>query len=160
MFREDFVWGVASSAYQVEGRDPKDGAGRMIWDTFTGEGGIQDGTDAFVACDHMHRYPEDYRLMRLLGIKAYRFSVNWARLMPEGTGRVNEKAVALYRDMILEMKKNGITPYLTMYHWELPQALQDRGGWINEDIIHWFGEYARVIAEKFSDICEYFITLN
>ena len=160
MFREDFVWGVASSAYQVEGRDPEDGAGKMIWDTFTEEGGIQDGTDAATACDHIHRYKEDYKLMRLLGVKAYRFSVNWARLMPEGTGRVNEKAVTLYRDMILDMKRNGITPYLTMYHWELPQALQDRGGWLNEDIIGWFGEYAKVIAENFSDICEYFITLN
>lgn len=160
MFREDFVWGVASSAYQVEGRDAGDGAGRMIWDTFTEEGRILDGTDAATACDHIHRYKEDYKLMRLLGIRAYRFSISWARLMPEGTGAVNEKAVALYRDMILEMKRNGITPYLTMYHWELPQALQDLGGWLNEDIIGWFGEYARVVAEKFSDICEYFITLN
>ena len=160
MFREDFVWGVASSAYQVEGRDAGDGAGHMIWDTFTEEGRILDGTDAATACDHIHRYKEDYKLMRLLGIRAYRFSISWARLMPEGTGAVNEKAVALYRDMILEMKRNGITPYLTMYHWELPQALQDLGGWLNEDIIGWFGEYARVVAEKFSDICEYFITLN
>ena len=98
--------------------------------------------------------------MRLLGIKAYRFSVSWTRIMPQGTGSVNEKAIALYRDMILEMKKNGITPYLTMYHWELPQALQDKGGWLNEEIIQWFGEYAKVVAENFSDICEYFITLN
>ncbi|MDE6845811.1 MAG: beta-glucosidase [Lachnospiraceae bacterium] len=160
MFREDFVWGVASSAYQIEGRDPQDGAGKMIWDTFTEEGRIMDGTDANVACDHMHRYKEDYKLMRLLGVKAYRFSVSWSRIMPEGTGRVNEKAVALYRDMIASMKENGITPYLTMYHWELPQALQDQGGWLNEESIQWFGEYAKVVAENFSDICEYFMTLN
>lgn len=160
MFREDFVWGVASSAYQVEGRDSEDGAGRMIWDTFTEEGNISDHSNAYVSCDHMHRYPDDYKLMRLLGVKAYRFSVSWARLMPEGTGRVNEKAVALYRDMLSEMKKNGITPYLTMYHWELPQALQDKGGWLNEESIEWFGDYARVVAENFSDLCEYFITLN
>jgi len=160
MFRDDFVWGVASSAYQIEGKDPQDGAGKMIWDTFTEEGRILDGTDASVACDHMHRYAEDYKLMRLLGVRAYRFSVSWSRIMPEGTGRVNEKAIALYRDMIAKMKENGITPYLTMYHWELPQALQDRGGWLNEEIIQWFGEYARVIAENFSDICENFITLN
>lgn len=160
MFREDFVWGVASSAYQIEGRDVDDGAGKMIWDTFIEEGRIPDGKDALVACDHMHRYPEDYALMRLLGIKAYRFSISWARIMPEGTGRVNEKAIALYRNMILEMKKNNIVPYLTMYHWELPQALQDKGGWLNEESIQWFGEYAKVVAENFSDICEYFITLN
>lgn len=160
MFREDFVWGVASSAYQIEGSEPGDGAGRMIWDQFTKEGRTADGREVGAACDHMHRYPEDFKLMRILGIKAYRFSVNWSRIMPEGTGRVNEKAIKLYRDMIACMKENGITPYLTMYHWELPQALQNRGGWLNEESIQWFAEYARVIAENFSDVCEYIITLN
>lgn len=160
MFRDDFVWGVASSAYQIEGRDPEDGCGRNIWDTFTEEGRILDGKNAYTACDHMHRYKEDYKLMKLLGIKAYRFSMSWARILPEGTGKVNEKAIAMYRDMILTMKENGIEPYITMYHWEFPQALQDKGGWLNEDVIQWFGEYAKVVAENFSDICEYFITLN
>ena len=160
MFRDDFVWGVASSAYQVEGRDPEDGYGKNIWDTFAEEGRILDGKDAYTACDHMHRYKEDYKLMKLLGIKAYRFSMSWARILPEGTGKVNEKAIAMYRDMILSMKENGIEPYITMYHWEFPQALQDKGGWLNEDVIQWFGEYAKVVAENFSDICEYFITLN
>ena len=160
MFRDDFVWGVASSAYQVEGRDPEDGCGKNIWDTFTEEGRILDGKDAYTACDHMHRYKEDYKLMKLLGIKAYRFSMSWARILPEGTGKVNEKAIVMYRDMILSMKENGIEPYITMYHWEFPQALQDKGGWLNEDVIQWFGEYAKVVAENFSDICEYFITLN
>lgn len=160
MFRDDFVWGVASSAYQVEGRDPEDGCGKNIWDTFAEEGRILDGKDAYTACDHMRRYKEDYKLMKLLGIKAYRFSMSWARILPEGTGKVNEKAIAMYRDMILSMKENGIEPYITMYHWEFPQALQDKGGWLNEDVIQWFGEYAKVVAENFSDICEYFITLN
>lgn len=160
MFRDDFVWGVASSAYQVEGRDPEDGCGKNIWDTFAEEGRILDGKDAYTACDHMHKYIEDYKLMKLLGIKAYRFSMSWARILPEGTGKVNEKAIAMYRDMILSMKENGIEPYITMYHWEFPQALQDKGGWLNEDVIQWFGEYAKVVAENFSDICEYFITLN
>ena len=160
MFRDDFVWGVASSAYQVEGRDPEDGCGKNIWDTFAEEGRILDGKDAYTACDHMHRYKEDYKLMKLLGIKAYRFSMSWARILPEGTGKVNEKAIAMYRDMIFSMKENGIEPYITMYHWEFPQALQDKGGWLNEDVIQWFGEYAKVVAENFSDICEYFITLN
>jgi len=160
MFRDDFVWGVAASAYQIEGREEGDGAGKMIWDTFAEQGRIMDGYTADVTCAHATHYKEDYALMKNLGIKAYRFSISWARLMPEGTGRVNEKAVALYRDMIAEMKKNGVTPYLTMYHWELPQALQDKGGWLNPQIVDWFGEYAKVVAENFSDICEYIITLN
>lgn len=160
MFPENFVWGVASSAYQIEGTDPEDGRGKNIWDTFAEQGRIYDGQNADVACDHMHRYKEDFAMMRLLGVKAYRFSLNWARILPEGTGRVNEKAIALYRDMIKEMKKNGIEPYVTMYHWEFPQALQDRGGWLNEEVIEWFGEYAKVVAENFSDLAEYFITLN
>ena len=160
MFRDDFVWGVASSAYQIEGYDEKDGAGKCIWDTFAEEGHTKDGQDASVSCDHIHHYKDDFAMMRLLGVKAYRFSLSWSRIMPEGTGRVNEKAIALYRDMILEMKKNGIIPYITMYHWELPQALQDKGGWLNEEIIQWFGEYAKVVAENFADLCDYFITLN
>jgi len=160
MFPQDFVWGVASSAYQVEGREAGDGAGKTIWDTFCEEGRILDGYCADISCAHIKHYKEDYALMKSLGIKAYRFSVSWARIMPEGKGRLNEKAIWLYRDMIQEMKKQGITPYLTMYHWELPQALQDEGGWRSEEIVTWFGEYARVIAENFSDLCEYFITLN
>lgn len=160
MFRKDFVWGVASSAYQMEGRDENDCCGKSIWDTFTEAGNIRNGQNAYVSCDHIHRYKDDFAMMRLLGIKAYRFSVSWSRLIPDGTGEVNEKAVELYRDMICEMKKNGITPYLTMYHWEFPQALQDKGGWLNPASVEWFGDYAKVIAERFSDICEYFMTLN
>ena len=98
--------------------------------------------------------------MKNLGIKAYRFSLNWARILPEGTGRVNEKAILMYRDMILTMKENGITPYITLFHWEFPQALQEKGGWLNEEVADWFGEYAKVVAENFSDICEDFITIN
>jgi beta-glucosidase len=108
----------------------------------------------------MHHYKDDYALMKNLGIKAYRFSLNWARILPEGTGRVNEKAIAMYRDMILTMKENGITPYITLFHWEFPQALQEKGGWLNEEVVDWFGEYAKVVAENFSDICEDFITIN
>lgn len=108
MFRDDFVWGVASSAYQVEGRDKTDGAGKTIWDTFTEEGKVFENQNAYVSCDHMHHYKEDYAMMRLLGIKAYRFSLNWARILPEGTGKVNEKGIALYRDMIFEMKKMAL----------------------------------------------------
>ena len=160
MFRNGFVWGVAASAYQVEGRNRDFGSGKTIWDTFTEQGRILDGYSAEDGCLHIEHYKEDYALMKQLGIHAYRFSINWARILPEGTGKVNEEGVALYRDMIAEMKKNSITPYLTMYHWELPQALQDKGGWLNEQIVEWFGEYAKVVAERFSDLCEYFITLN
>ncbi len=160
MFQKDFVWGVASSAYQIEGTDPQDGRGENIWDVFSRAGRVYEGQNADVACDHMHRYKEDFALMRTLGIKAYRFSVSWSRIMPEGTGEVNQKAIDLYRNMIQEMLKNGITPYVTMYHWEFPDALQKKGGWLNEESIQWFGEYAKVIAENFSDLAEYFITLN
>lgn len=160
MFRDDFVWGVASSAYQIEGRDANDGAGKCIWDTFWEAGKIYDNHSAAISCDHIHRYKEDFALMRMLGIKAYRFSISWSRLIPDGTGEVNQKAVALYRDMILEMQKNGIEPYLTMYHWEFPQALQDRGGWLKEEAIEWFGYYAKVVAENFTDLCDKIFTLN
>ncbi len=160
MFQKDFIWGAASSAYQIEGYDPKDGHGECVWDAFTEAGGTYEGHTAYTACDHIHRYREDFALMRNLGIRNYRFSVSWSRLMPEGTGRVNEKAVELYRDMLLSMKENGITPYMTLFHWEYPQALYERGGWLNPDSPEWFGEYAKAAAENFSDLCSDFITIN
>lgn len=160
MFRDDFVWGVASSAYQVEGSDPADGRGKTVWDMFTEDGRVYENQNAYTSCDHMHRYKEDIALMKHLGIRAYRFSLNWARILPEGTGRVNEKAIEMYRDMILTMKENGITPYITMFHWEFPLALYEQGGWMNPKVVDWFGEYAKVVAEHFSDLCEYFITIN
>lgn len=160
MFDKDFVFGVADSAYQVEGRDAADGMGDCIWDAFCAEGRTADGSDASVACDRIHRYREDIRLMHYLGIRHYRFSLNWCRILPEGTGRVNEKGIAFYRDMIQTMLDNGITPYLTLFHWEYPQALQNQGGWLNEHSGEWFAEYAKVVAENFSDLCEYFITFN
>ena len=126
MFDKDFVWGVASSAYQVEGTDPEDGRGMTVWDAFIKEGKTYEHQDADVSCDHMHRYKEDYALMRNLGIRAYRFSLNWARILPNGTGEVNQKAIQLYRDMIVSMKKNGIEPYITLFHWEFPQNLMER----------------------------------
>ena len=160
MFDKDFVWGVASSAYQIEGTDSNDGHGKIVWDDFLADGNGFGSDDGTIACDHIHRYKEDFALMRNLGIKAYRFSLNWARILPEGTGKVNEKAIALYRDMILTMKENGITPYITMFHWEFPKELYKKGGWLNRDVVQWFGDYAKVVAENFSDLCEYFITFN
>ncbi len=160
MFQKDFVWGIASSAYQVEGTDPSDGRGRCVWDTFADGGHIYQNQGAERSCDEIHRYKEDFALMKNLGIKAYRFSVSWARILPDGVGEVNEKAIAFYRDMILAMRECGITPYLTMFHWEFPEALQQRGGWLNPEVVDWFGGYARVVAENFSDLCEYFFTIN
>lgn len=160
MFSDRFAWGVATSAYQIEGTDPEDGRGACVWDTFTHAGRADGGQTGDVACDHIHRYREDFALMEELGITAYRFSLNWARILPDGTGAVNEKAIRLYRDMMQEMKKHGITPYVTLFHWEFPQALYDRGGWLNEESVEWFGAYARVVAERFSDLAEYFITIN
>ena len=160
MFRKDFVWGVASSAYQVEGTDENLKRGKCIWDTFSEKLSNTGGGNGLVACDHMHRYKEDFAMMHKLGIKAYRFSVNWCRILPNGVGEVSEEGIAFYRDLITCMKENGITPYLTLYHWDLPQALEDQGGWVNPKIVDAFGEYAKVVAERFSDLVENFFTIN
>ena len=161
MFRDDFVWGVASSAYQVEGTDPVLKRGKCIWDTFSEADPFNTkGGNGLTACDHMHKYKEDFAMMRELGIKAYRFSINWCRILPNGTGEVSEEGVQFYRDLITCMKENGITPYLTLYHWDLPQALEDKGGWVNPEIVDWFGNYAKIVAERFSDLVEFFFTIN
>lgn len=158
--KDGFIWGVAASAYQIEGTDPEDGRGECIWDVYAREGHCFEGQDARVACDHMHRYRDDYKLMAEYGVKAYRFSMSWARLIPDGTGKVNDKAVELYRDMIECMIENGIKPFITLYHWELPQALQEKGGWLNPEIVEAFGYYAKVVAENFSDLVTEYMTLN
>ena len=161
MFRDDFVWGVASSAYQVEGTDPVLKRGKCIWDTFSEADPFNTkGGNGLTACDHMHKYKEDFAMMKELGIKAYRFSVNWCRIIPDGVGEVSEEGIKFYRDLITCMKENGITPYLTLYHWDLPQALEDKGGWVNPEIVEWFGNYAKIVAERFSDLVEYFFTIN
>ena len=161
MFPKDFAWGVASSAYQIEGNNSSIGGGQSIWDEFVQKAGaIADGSTGEIACDHINKYREDFKLMQKLGIKHYRFSISWAKIMPHGTGEVNEKAIALYRDMIEEMKGCGITPYLTLFHWEYPNELMEKGGWLNPKSSEWFYEYARVVAENFSDICDYYFTIN
>ena len=150
MFRGDFIWGVASSAYQIEGKGVKEVAGECIWDRFVKEAGrIADGADADVSCDFIRKYKEDISLMKYMGIRNYRFSLNWSRIMPEGTGQVNERAVRMYRDMIKFMKEKGIEPFITLFHWEYPQSLQERGGWVSSQSPEWFGRYARVVAENF-----------
>lgn len=161
MFCDDFAWGVATSSYQIEGNNPLVGGGKSVWDDFVEKkDAILDGSDGEVACDHINRYKEDIKLMSSLGIKNYRFSVSWAKIIPDGTGEVNEKAIEFYRNMILEMKKYGITPFLTLFHWEYPSALQEKGGWLNESSPEWFYEYACVIAKNFTDICDFYFTIN
>lgn len=160
-FREDFVWGAATSAYQIEGAVKEDGKGEHIWDVYTKEPGkIFEGHTGEVACDHYHRYKEDVQIMKQIGLKGYRFSVDWSRVLPEGTGRVNEKGMEFYDCLIDELLANGIEPYITMYHWELPYELYKRGGWMNPQIVEWFGEYAKLLAERFSDRVTHFFTLN
>jgi len=161
MFDKDFLWGCASSAYQIEGAWCEDGKGESIWDRFCHEGGhILNGDTGDIACDFYHRYKEDIALMRQMGIQAYRFSLSWSRILPEGVGKVNQKGIDFYNAVIDELLRNGIEPYITLYHWDYPQALQDRGGWLNEDSIAWFAEYAGIVSAAFSDRVKNFITLN
>ncbi len=159
-FSKDFIWGVASSAFQIEGATDKDGKGPHIWDIFTHEGRVYEGHTADIACEHYYRYKEDVAIMKQLGIKAYRFSLNWPRILPKGVGEVNQKGIDFYNRLIDELIANDIEPYITMYHWELPYELHKRGGWLNPDCVNWFGEYARVVSENFSDRVEKFITFN
>ena len=160
-FRDDFVWGVATSSYQVEGAYKEDGKGLNIWDVFThDEGRVFENHTGDIACDHYHRYKEDVALMKEMGVQAYRFSIDWARVLPEGTGKVNEKGMAFYSDLIDTLLEAGIEPYVTLYHWELPYELYKKGGWMNDEIVEWFGDYAALIAERFSDRVTKFFTIN
>ncbi len=161
MFKKDFVWGVATAAYQIEGGAFEDGRGLSVWDTFCMEqGNVKFGHTGNVACDHYHKYKEDVALMKELGVKNYRFSVSWSRIIPNGIGEVNPKGIDFYNNLIDELLANGITPYMTLFHWDTPQALEDRGGWRNPDMSDWFANYARVIGENFGDRVKHFMTLN
>ena len=160
-FAKDFVWGTATSAYQIEGMTQGEGKGAHIWDIYTKDPGhILEGHTGDIACDHYHHFREDIKLMKEMGIMAYRFSIDWSRVLPEGTGAVNEKGIAFYNELIDELVKYGIEPYITLYHWELPYELYKRGGWMNPQIVEWFGAYAKLVAERFSDRVRYFFTLN
>ena len=161
-FPKDFVWGTATSAYQIEGAVNEDGRGRSIWDTFSHTPGrIEDGSNADRANDHYHRYKEDVGLIRDLGAKAYRFSIAWPRVFPDGSGAANPKGLDFYNRLIDELLKNGIEPYATLYHWDLPQALQDRvGGWQSSNTSKAFGDYAGYVAERLSDRVKNIFTLN
>ena len=160
-FPADFLWGAATSAYQVEGSPLADGAGPSIWHRFAHTAGLTaNGDTGDVACDHYRRYAEDVRLMRELGLNAYRFSVSWSRVYPEGTGAVNPRGVAFYDRLVDALLEAHIQPCVTLYHWDLPAALDDRGGWLNPDIAHWFADYAGTMVRALGDRVPLWSTLN
>lgn len=161
MFPEKFVWGAATASYQIEGGWNEDGKGLSIWDEFSHTPGkVRNGDTGDIACDHIHRYKEDVQLMKQLGLKAYRFSISWPRVLPNGTGKVNEAGLRFYSDLVDELLANGIQPYVTLYHWDLPLRLQEKGGWCNPESREWFAEYTRLIAERLGDRVKHFFTFN
>jgi beta-glucosidase len=161
MFSPDFVWGVATSAYQIEGAHDVDGRSPSIWDTFCQRPGVIDGGDTGdVACDHYHRWREDLGFVGQLGANAYRFSVAWPRVIPGGTGAINQKGLDFYDALVDDLLARDITPFVTLYHWDLPQVLQDRGGWPARDTAYAFAEYAAVVAAALGDRVSNWTTLN
>lgn len=160
-FPENFMWGAASASYQIEGGWQEDGKGPSIWDVMSKEPGrMSRGESGDVASDHYHHMREDVALLKEMGLKTYRFSISWSRVLPEGIGKVNEKGLQFYSDLVDELLGAGIQPLVTLYHWDLPYALYEKGGWKNPDIIQWFGEYVKVVVEALSDRVEYWITIN
>jgi beta-glucosidase len=160
-FPRGFLWGSATSAYQIEGSPLADGAGPSIWHRFVRTPGlVANGDTGDVACDHYRRYRDDVRLMRELGLKAYRFSIAWARVLPDGKGAVNPRGLDFYERLVDELLENGIEPLATLYHWDLPAALDDRGGWLNPDIAHWFADYASVLYRKLDGRVKKWATIN
>ncbi|MBQ8555260.1 MAG: beta-glucosidase [Clostridia bacterium] len=160
-FKKGFIWGAATAAFQIEGAALEDGKGPSVWDVFSHEPGkVLEGHNGDVACDHYHRFREDVALMAQMGIRSYRFSLSWPRIMPEGTGRVNEKGVAFYNALIDELLAHGIRPFVTLFHWDYPEALHLRGGWMNPDSAEWFRAYTEVCAGAFGDRVKDWITLN
>lgn len=161
MFAKDFVWGVATAAYQIEGGAREGGRTPSIWDVHCRkEGAIFNGDTGETACDFYHRYKEDIALMKEMGIGAFRMSFSWNRILPEGTGRVNAAGVDFYSRVIDELLNSGIQPYVTLMHWDLPQALYERGGYMNRDFAQYFAEYAQTVAKLFSDRVKNFMTFN
>jgi beta-glucosidase len=160
-FPAGFRWGAATSAYQVEGAADVDGRGPSVWDTFSHERGrISDGSTGDVAADQYHRYAEDVALMRTIGLRSYRFSISWSRVLPAGTGQVNQKGLDYYRRLVDELTAAGIQPMPTLWHWDTPQPLQDKGGWENRDTAEAFADYAAVIYQALGDDVSTYFTLN
>ncbi len=160
-FPDDFVWGVATSAYQIEGAWNEDGRGESIWDRFVHTpGNIKNGATGDVACDHYHRWPEDVAIMRSLGIQRYRFSISWPRILPEGRGPINQKGLDHYSRLVDGLLEADIEPFLTLFHWELPMPLQDAGGWPERETAVAFAELAEVVSRHLGDRVQYWITHN
>ncbi len=161
-FPENFLWGAATAAYQIEGSPLADGAGPSIWQRFSHDPRLMAtrGDTGDVACDHYNRMEADVALMKSLGLQAYRFSVAWGRVLPEGTGRVNEAGLAFYERLVDTLIGNGIEPLCTLYHWDMPAALDDRGGWLNRDSADWFADYARIMFDRLDGRVKKWVTLN
>ena len=160
-FPQGFRFGTSTASYQIEGAASEDGRGPSIWDTFCERpGAIDDASSGAVACDHYHRFPEDVALMKRLGAEGYRLSMAWPRIQPTGRGPANAAGLAFYDRLIDELLESGIQPMVTLYHWDLPQALEDDGGWLNRDTIDRFAEYAGIVGERFADRVEHWIPVN
>lgn len=160
-FADDFVWGVATAAYQIEGAWNEDGKGLSVWDMCCRKPGfVKDADDGNMACDHYHRMKEDVQLMKKLGVKAYRFSISWPRVLPDGIGKVNEAGLDFYDRLVDELKANDIESYVTLFHWDFPYELYKKGGWLNAESPDWFAEYTKIIVDRLSDRVQYFITIN
>lgn len=156
-----FLWGTATASYQIEGAVTEDGRGASIWDTFAHEPGrVRDGHTGDVACDHYHRWPEDVVLMAEAGLSAYRFSIAWPRILPTGRGEVNQAGLDFYDRLVDGLCERGIVPAATLFHWDLPQALEDEGGWLNRDISGYFADYADIVVDRLGDRVKMWITLN
>ncbi|MCP4594320.1 MAG: beta-glucosidase [bacterium] len=160
-FPDGFLWGVAAAAYQVEGATSQDGRGPSVWDEFCARpGAVFDGHSGESACDHYHRYPEDIALIADLGANAYRLSISWPRVMARGVGPINEAGLDFYDRVIDALMSRGVTPWVTLFHWDLPSALFHRGGWLNRASVDWFGEYAEAIARRLGDRVQHWMTFN
>lgn len=160
-FPTGFTWGAAAAAYQLEGAWNADDKGISVWDAFSHESGkVFDNHTGDTACDHYHRYREDIGLMREIGLPAYRMSLSWPRILPDGIGRISEKGLAFYDRLIDELLAAGVEPWVTLFHWDYPYALYQRGGWLNPDSPRWFAEYTAVVMDHFSDRVRHWMTLN
>jgi beta-glucosidase len=160
-FPQGFLWGTATSAFQIEGAVGEDGRGLSIWDTFSRmPGRIANNANADIANDHFHRYADDVQLMKALGAKTYRFSIAWPRIFPQGNGAANPKGLDFYNRLVDELLAQGIEPYATLYHWDLPQALQDNGGWESRDTAQAFADYAGHVAQRLTDRVKHIFTTN
>ena len=160
-FAKDFTWGAATSSYQIEGAACHEGGGRSVWDMLCSQPGkIANGDTGDVACDHYHRFENDVALMAEIGLQAYRFSISWPRVLPDGEGKINQAGLGFYSRLVDALLEKNITPWITLFHWDFPYALYCRGGWLNRDSADWFADYTRLVVDRLSDRVSHWITLN